>query len=129
MFKILGTDDSVNTCDCCGKSGLKYTVTVEVSGELRHYGSTCATRHTGKSAPEIKREIETARRAKIDAARRALHTSPEYLALVVKRKEGFRLNVAPGRQFKEFARAESEACDRKLREIAEQFGVTVSQII
>lgn len=44
---ILGIDDSINTCDCCGKSKLKSTVIVEVNSEIFHYGSTCASRNTG----------------------------------------------------------------------------------
>lgn len=44
-YRILGTDDSVNSCDCCGRTGLKFTVTIELeSGEIVHYGQVCATR-------------------------------------------------------------------------------------
>lgn len=56
MIRILGIDDAVNTCDCCGKTGLKHTVLVESLGEVYHYGSVCATKHTGLTEKEIKRE-------------------------------------------------------------------------
>ena len=43
MFKVLGVDDSVSVCDCCGKSNLKKTVVLENDGgEILHYGSDCA---------------------------------------------------------------------------------------
>lgn len=42
-MKLLGTDDSINVCDCCGKSNLKYSVTLETdAGDIVHYGSDCA---------------------------------------------------------------------------------------
>ncbi len=44
-FNILGTNDAVNTCDCCGKTNLKSTVIVSIDGVVFHYGSTCAARN------------------------------------------------------------------------------------
>lgn len=54
MFRIIGIDDSVNACDCCGKSNLKSTVVVDIDGTLYNYGSVCASWHTGLSDREIK---------------------------------------------------------------------------
>ena len=49
MAQALGTDDSVTTCDCCGKSNLKLTVIIELDdGDVVHYGTTCAARNTGR---------------------------------------------------------------------------------
>jgi hypothetical protein len=57
--KAIGINDAVNTCDCCGKSGLKHTVIVLMDdGDIAHYGSVCATKNTGKSDKQIKTEIK-----------------------------------------------------------------------
>lgn len=45
--KIIGFTDSVNECDCCGKSGLKGTFCVEIDGNEFYYGSTCAFKKHG----------------------------------------------------------------------------------
>lgn len=43
MFKLLGITDEITTCDCCGKSNLKFTVGFENEvGEVVHYGRDCA---------------------------------------------------------------------------------------
>lgn len=42
--KLLGTSDEVTTCECCGKSNLKLTVAIEISGEVVHYGRDCAAK-------------------------------------------------------------------------------------
>lgn len=40
--KLLGIDESVTRCDCCGRSNLKLTVVLDVGGEVVHYGRDCA---------------------------------------------------------------------------------------
>lgn len=68
----LGTDDSVNTCDCCGKTNLKATVAFETeSGDVVHYGVVCAARAMGKDAKAVQSETRTADNAKREAAREA----------------------------------------------------------
>jgi hypothetical protein len=63
--KILGTDDAVNACDCCGKTRLKSTVAIETgSGEVVHYGVVCAARAMKADAKAVK----AAARAADDAA-------------------------------------------------------------
>jgi len=58
MTKALYIDDSVTTCDCCGKENLKKTVAMLLDcGSLVHYGTTCAGRNTGKDQRQIKQEI------------------------------------------------------------------------
>lgn len=44
-FKILGVNDHQSYCECCGKGGLKKVVWIEnlETGEIQHFGSTCAT--------------------------------------------------------------------------------------
>lgn len=81
MARALGTDDSITTCDCCGKSGLKFTVTIELDdGEIAHYGQVCARRNTGKDRKTITSEIKAAEQARIAAARAEYVASPEYAA-------------------------------------------------
>lgn len=44
MWKVLGKNDEVTTCECCGKSNLKLTVILtNGEGEVR-YGRDCAAR-------------------------------------------------------------------------------------
>jgi hypothetical protein len=59
-FIALGVDDSINTCDCCGKKNIKCTVALETvsTGEIVHFGRDCAgavlfgrkTRQNGEAA-------------------------------------------------------------------------------
>lgn len=114
MFKILGTDDAVNTCDCCGKTNLKATVIVEVNGEILHYGSVCATRHTGKNKSQIAHEIEVARVNKQAAALAEFRATPEAIAEQAKIAEAHRLGIRPGKEFRAFTlEATNAAFDRK----------------
>lgn len=79
--RALGTDDSVNTCDCCGKTGLKFTVVIELDGgDIAHYGQVCARRNTGKAQRTITSEIKAAEQSRISAARAEFLSSTEYAA-------------------------------------------------
>ena len=119
MHKIMGTDDSINSCDCCGKSGLKFTFTVEVGGEILHYGSTCVTKHTGKTAAKANQEIAE-RDAADKAAKEAIfRRTPEAIAYSEKWEEANRAGLI-GRAFKDFCAVEQLAADAKRAEI---FGV------
>lgn len=48
MIKYMGTVDSVNTCDCCGKINLKKTVALDFNGDIRYLGIVCAGNSLGK---------------------------------------------------------------------------------
>lgn len=64
-FTALCLDDSVTTCDCCGRTDLKATVLMQSDlGELVHFGQVCAARNSGKTRKQITTEI----RAERDAA-------------------------------------------------------------
>ena len=52
MAKILAITDERTTCECCGKSGLKRTVVIEFSSEIRFYGTTCAAKALNFPNPE-----------------------------------------------------------------------------
>lgn len=114
---ILSTDDSVNTCDCCGKTGLKFTFVVEKEGgEILHYGSTCVTKHTGRTAARAKLEIQK-RADEVRLARDLEHIrSAEEIALRAKMAQAHKLGLL-GRAFKDFCAVEREASDRKRAEI------------
>lgn len=94
-MQALHITDSVNTCDCCGKSGLKVTVAMLTdAGEVVHYGTTCAARNSGKSPATINPEI-SARAAALAAKARAEYLQcPEYLAECAAFAE--RARVMPG---------------------------------
>lgn len=125
MIKILGTDDSVNNCDCCGKSGLKNTVVVEVDGEIMHYGSTCATKHTGMKSSQIKKAIDGVHQDKVDAAKKEFHSSVEYKNHVAKIDQLNRDKVMPGKAFFEAQKEFSMIANSKKKEIAEKYSLNM----
>lgn len=43
-MRVLGINDDVTTCECCGKSGLKCTVVLTNGEGEVHYGRDCAAR-------------------------------------------------------------------------------------
>lgn len=48
-MKVHGFSDEHTSCDCCGKSNLRGTFTVETdAGEVLHYGSVCVNKMFGK---------------------------------------------------------------------------------
>lgn len=108
-FVFLGVTDEVNSCDCCGKSNLKSTVAFDVTGEIVHYGSTCAARHTGRKVTvwvsEKKAKDEEVRKT----VRTAINQSPEMKAFIARQKEGHDMKIPPGRTFRDFLAPASEA--------------------
>lgn len=60
MKKILGFIEEITTCDCCGKSGLKGTLAVDIDGAILYYGSTCAVTKHGVNKAEASKEISKA---------------------------------------------------------------------
>lgn len=69
-MQALYIDDSVTTCDCCGRTNLQATVAMQLDcGGILHYGRTCAARNSGKSQKQIRQEIhmeEAAKRSRAD---------------------------------------------------------------
>lgn len=61
-MKALYIDDTITTCDCCGRTELKATVAMQLSdGGILHYGRTCAARNSGKTGQQITKEIRAER--------------------------------------------------------------------
>lgn len=122
MIKIIGYDDSVHSCDCCGKTNLKSTVLVSVDGVLMNYGSICATRNTGMSASLIKGTIvEDMVRRQMDANADFVAT-PEYAAEKDKRAEAYALRLV-GKPFRDYCRAEQDALSAVRKTIAAQYAL------
>lgn len=114
MARALGTDDSITTCDCCGKSNLKFTVTIELDdGEHVHYGQVCARRNTGKDQRTITSEIKAAEQARVAAARAEYIASPEHAAERARFEERDQLARATGQRMHGIAAADfvREAAD------------------
>jgi hypothetical protein len=46
MAKLLGTTNDKDTCDCCGRTDLKltYAIRFDDAGDVRYYGSECASK-------------------------------------------------------------------------------------
>lgn len=71
-FRVLGTDDSVNTCDHCGRINLKSTVAIDIDGAIVHYGSDCAARALQTTTRTFTAATRNADAAKAAAAKAAL---------------------------------------------------------
>lgn len=65
-YRILGINDEMTTCECCGRSGLKKTVVLTDGEREVRFGTECAARVMKVS----KREVESGVKAvNADAAR------------------------------------------------------------
>lgn len=125
----LHVDDTVTTCDCCGRQNLKATVLMRNSdtGTEFYFGRTCAARNSGKDQRQIKKEIADNRQAQIDAAYDELRETPEMKAWNNKRIELY-AKYKSRLSADEWARMiapESEAVDLVKQQIAEKHGIPV----
>ena len=61
----LHIDDTVTTCDCCGRQNLKATVLMRdaETGAESFFGRTCAARNSGKTGQQITEEVRSERDA------------------------------------------------------------------
>jgi hypothetical protein len=65
-YRILGINDEVTACECCGRSGLKKTVVLSDSEREVRYGTECAAR-----AMKVgKKDVESGVKAATAEARR-----------------------------------------------------------
>ena len=122
MSKAIGIDDSVNQCSCCGKSGLKFTVIVELdSGEVVNYGSVCATKNTGKTKSKISAEIKEAECSKVSSAKLELKATQEYKQYQCKLSS--RPSTLVGKVALEYVYEEFKQYQQKISEISSKYGV------
>lgn len=61
-YIFLGINDDRDTCECCGRTNLKRVVWIEdtETGEVKHYGTTCATNPAKAFGHKINKDIRTA---------------------------------------------------------------------
>jgi hypothetical protein len=134
LFKVLGYDDGVHICDCCGKADLKGTFGIEMieSGEILNYGSVCVTRNTGRPMKELNAMARAYEAERIAAAVAEYRATPEYAASEAKFKQAREMQKADrhfiGAQFKAFVLAESDAANAVRKSIAQKHKVAVYQI-
>lgn len=122
-MQAIKTDDSVTTCDCCGRTGLKFTVLMTNGA---HYGSICATKHAGKSSKELAAEMKASEIARVEAAQSEYRAHPAYAALVAKMAQ--RPRTLLGKPAADFIRAESDAELAARRAIAAKHSVRTYQL-
>src|SRR5258707_10369859 len=98
MYEVLGYEEAVNTCDCCGKTNLNGTFAVERDdGEVLHFGCVCVTRHTGKAAKIIRKEAKDATADRRRAAVAEFKAHPSVAALNARRAAVRAAGVSFGR--------------------------------
>lgn len=59
-YRILGSNDEVTTCECCGRIGLKKTVVLTDGEREVRYGTECAARTLKVSKREVESGVKTA---------------------------------------------------------------------
>lgn len=130
-FHVLGSTDAVNTCDCCGKTGLKATWQIEMidTGERFFYGSVCVTHNTARKIGDLKKMQAAHDNEKRKAANDEYSATPERKAYCDKINKARELNVMPGRAFADFCCAEREAADKVAREIAARHEIPIHWLI
>jgi len=72
--QILGINDDVTTCECCGRTDLKCTVVLDFDGEITHYGRQCAANALSSPArkykvSDIDRELDAVKAREMRIAR------------------------------------------------------------
>lgn len=120
-FRAVGTDDAVNSCDCCGRKDLKYTVIMlnDETGDVVHFGSTCAVRNSGKAQKFLTAEIDQNQRA----AQAELDRSEEKAALEAARERARAQRIPLGKPFLAATQPELDAYNARGKEIAERYHV------
>jgi hypothetical protein len=125
MSKALGTDDSITSCDCCGRNNLKFTVTIELdNGEIAHYGQICARRNTGKEQGTITKEINEHKAKNIAAAKAEWNSHPANIAERAKYAE--RPKNLFGKAAKDFVISAVNIANEVRNELALKHNVSVS---
>lgn len=78
-LKVLGISDEVTDCSCCGRAGLKRTVTLGILDadgaviDQTHYGTACAAAALKWSELQVRREVKNV----VDATRKADEAAKE----------------------------------------------------
>lgn len=122
QYRVLGFEEAITTCDCCGKTNLKGTVAVErADGDILHYGSVCVTRHTNKTAKVVRKEARDATAARREAAQREVIQHPTYAAYQARMAEAREAGLS-GVAFMNHCQIEREAQHAAQEAIAARAG-------
>lgn len=72
-YKIEGITDERDSCDCCGKTGLKRTVALTDldTSEIVYFGTSCAAQSMKIPSADVRKESRKAQDEKDEAARLA----------------------------------------------------------
>jgi hypothetical protein len=123
-YKTLAIVNDVSICDCCGKSNLLRTVAMERDdGEILHFGTVCATRHSGRSEKDIKSEAATELYKLKEKARSEMQSSMEEAYAQARMAKATHEGIRPGKPFMEFCKAENAAAAVKRAEIAAKYNL------
>jgi hypothetical protein len=124
LFKVIGFEEGVNTCDCCGKSDLKGTFGIEMieTGEILYYGSVCVTRNTGYAKKDINAFAKADFKERVSAAQTEYRTHSTKADLHFKREQARAAGLG-GIKFKDFCVAESNADDAVKKTLAAKYNV------
>ena len=127
-YKTLAIVDDVHTCDCCGKSNLKSTIAMQRDdGEVLHFGSVCATRHSGREAKVIRKEAATALQQRNDEATAQVRSHRAFSAYQSKMAEAHAMKLV-GVPFKTFCQSQYEEFCWVVQCTADAFGLRSSDI-
>lgn len=122
MPRAIGTTDAVTVCDCCGKSDLMLTVIMLLDdGQRVNYGTTCARRNTGKTAPQIRAEAADWEAEMLARAQAEFKTSPQ--AATERAAFDTRPRDMVGRAAAEWVSAAVQAADIARKRIATAHGI------
>lgn len=65
IYTVLGTTDTITTCECCGREELKKTVALrDDSGEITYFGVTCAAKAAKWTTKAMNAAVKAADNAK-----------------------------------------------------------------
>lgn len=82
-MKVLGRNNDVTTCECCGKKNLKFTVVLGTEEGEKHYGRDCAAKAMyGNNKSRSVKNVEVIANA-IAYARQWLKHTPKHTGKVV----------------------------------------------
>lgn len=76
MKTIIGYTDSINECDCCGKTELKGTYCIDLDGVELYYGSVCVFKSHGLTTDEQKELKSTFTKEQKNKKLYDLHIAP-----------------------------------------------------
>jgi hypothetical protein len=92
MKTIIGYTDSINECDCCGKTELKGTYCIDLGGVELYYGSVCAFKSHGLTTDEQKELKAAFTKEQKNKKLYDLHITPIKLQLSTRLENAFTTN-------------------------------------